>query len=398
MVPDPKQTTEIDEEEWKLAEEFFQQNPDATKFVRKSSATEEKRDKASEEFLKQKGKQQLSHSFIKVTDDKGVTRIVALEPNKVFLGEGGFGVVKKAYARDGRMLAVKIQVGEINADIQAENDLLIELGRGHGITQRILPYEIRQKFSSERIKHKTYMLEKFIPGTNLVLALEERKFSEGGACQVAYQCATLIKQLHDSNILHGDIAARNFMINDKNQVFLIDFGSALRISLDDTGRRSTPDMDISEVKPGGPFPGGFLIKPYLLKPYLNNPGIVRMDETFDVRCFANVLRELRVDIGQLEKRMWEFNPSKRPIMDDIVDAIREKLVQLGAEIPTIQSHQSVYPAKDTELPLETVKKLPEEHGPETRNLLSNAGVRIDTGVPETHMTEIEAPKHPSGAH
>ncbi len=54
-------------------------------------------------------------------------------------------------------------------------------------------------------------------------------------------CLDCVSKLHKSNILHGDLRAPNFIVQSKNNVFVIDFGRS-KIIEEDTKRELDAEM------------------------------------------------------------------------------------------------------------------------------------------------------------
>jgi serine/threonine protein kinase len=161
---------------------------------------------------------------------------------KQYLGEGGFGKVKVVQTEAGNNFAVKVESikktipekerAERNAAMQAEREILKELGKLHGIFER-------EKFDrkSKDWVTKEYSIMKLELGRDIFTNCLDptRKLvddKKDARYKIAIGCLDAIQALHDKGIVHRDIKPENFMMNEPDGVVMIvpiDFGLSRKL-------------------------------------------------------------------------------------------------------------------------------------------------------------------------
>jgi len=164
------------------------------------------------------------------SNDKEITIIDEKEYTKgKFLGKGRFDV----YEGENTLLNnQKIAIKEIPLTI-VFNDL-------EALIQEInmccvIPHPRVPKFFGITITHANVSL--------IMELIENAKTLSEKAAMVDYkqkidymvQLTSIIKDLHEKNIIHRDLKPLNVLVNDKNQVYLIDFGTSKFCSGSSTG-------------------------------------------------------------------------------------------------------------------------------------------------------------------
>lgn len=223
-MPDVERV-EIPESDWKTAEDYFADNPDATKL----SKYEDKLLPKSQRTKK------LSCSFIKSKDADGIERIYAIQDGNV-LGEGAHGKVKLAQSKEGNLFAVKIQ-RKNKASVENENKILELVGELVGYIYR-----------SE--KFKNYQVLPLYKGGDLFCNMTKTEDATGKKSLrhlpmpikliLGIRAAEAIKSSHSVGLIHCDIKPENLMLNFNLEgiklsdavyldVFLIDYGFAKKL-------------------------------------------------------------------------------------------------------------------------------------------------------------------------
>lgn len=322
-------------EQWALAEAFFQAHPNETKFSRVSSDKTKVSD-AQKAFFEEHGLDQIGHSFIRVG-----RQIVATEPD-VYLGKGGFGAAKRCWTKDNQQFAIKIKIGAPDASDVAEMKILEELGRYYGATQRTKkspePQRRRAKKRSSKkpedeIKH--YILQDLIPGINLQKFISGTELTDVSKHIIALQAALSIKYLHDNNIIHGDIAGRNIMINAAGQdinellsasVTAIDFGLSIKLA-ENQSLHVIRFEDLPGVNPGVAGAGGFF-----------HGDVVHVDKPLDIYMLGHNLFEKELGITSTfnGKSMQDEDKGKRPSIDEVISGLAEMLNKMQVDVSKIQ--------------------------------------------------------------
>ena len=86
---------------------------------------------------------------------------------------------------------------------------------------------------------RIFLVESYIPGTVYT--------SFDLMTQYASQCLDCVEALHKKWILHGDLRARNFII-DKNKVYIIDFGLSKILDLNDPESKELLDEEMNLIR------------------------------------------------------------------------------------------------------------------------------------------------------
>ena len=61
--------------------------------------------------------------------------------------------------------------------------------------------------------------------------------------EIKITCHQRVKQLHASNILHGDLRSQNFIVQEDGNVFLIDFGRSEILDKDSKSTKLDIEME-----------------------------------------------------------------------------------------------------------------------------------------------------------
>ena len=158
-----------------------------------------------------------------------------------FLGEGGFGMVYKAY------------------DPQLERDVALKIARPDTLhaTQRIQRF-LGEAKSAARLRHPNivpvydagqheqdyFIASAYIEGDTLEHAIEARRqFDRRKAVEIVQALAEALAYAHQQRIYHRDVKPANIMLDKENRPHLIDFGLAHRDDLP-----SSPDAGPKEAK------------------------------------------------------------------------------------------------------------------------------------------------------
>jgi serine/threonine protein kinase len=151
------------------------------------------------------------------------TEPVALGPYKLgaCIQSSSFSLVQRCLSPKGRKLIAKVyQQSETSTKIfKNEIDVL------RSFTTRSI---VRCLDSFESNGRYIVILED--GGENLFDFLSHTNLSEAKVRYLARQMFHAVKSVHDLRITHGDIKLENFVINSKDRIRLIDFGSAERIA------------------------------------------------------------------------------------------------------------------------------------------------------------------------
>lgn len=152
-----------------------------------------------------------------------------------YLGHGSMGSVRLGITQQGGRLALKIKLEEINIDDQIEYTILKTLGRAVALeTRPYQPPKNQWTHHWQPTHKKKYLLTQYLPGTELSHFLQQKSatLTARQKLQLALACAKEVAAIHAHKIVHADISARNFLIEentDKLSLHLIDFGLARQL-------------------------------------------------------------------------------------------------------------------------------------------------------------------------
>ncbi len=141
--------------------------------------------------------------------------------------------------------------------------------------------------------------------------IEEEGYDHATRFDIAGQVLGVMAHLHDEGLLHGDIHARNFVVDADSTVNLVDFGRAKR-----------RDLKKNEVVPKGG--AAHYIPPERIR-----------DDTFEVSEQDGTPRAEVFQVGVLLYGLFRGElPFQAPVWEDLVQAIREEEPAPLTETPT----------------------------------------------------------------
>lgn len=298
----------VDEKTWDLVEQQFLANPDLLKLDKKSS--------------------KLSHSFLKIGDD-----IFAVQTND-YLGEGNYGKVKLIMNRAGDQYAVKIE----GAGVEAENNAEKEIMRIVGYYIAEMNREYNKEFKGRHSEHKRYTVMLLLKGHELHdhlyfgQRLVKKQVDEPTRLLMAIKSAEAIQVLHDKRIVHCDIKPENFMMNvDGDQITIssFDFGFSIKLA---KGRVSVLD------KPKGT---DFYLAPEIEGPKYSDDEHALASYSFASDVFAlGKMFDYDLDISSLLppdliSGMTADNPSHRTMLPAVIDKLYAALALVSNKTPEI---------------------------------------------------------------
>ncbi|VDL87753.1 unnamed protein product, partial [Nippostrongylus brasiliensis] len=177
-------------------------------------------------------------------------------------GEGGFAKVYKVINEDGKTLALKFEVPPCPWEVYICNEVKMRLGKNHRFTLE----SIMEVTDAYIYTNGSILMNEYHPfGTLLDLT---NKLNDPGwyiILLIAVQIAKILRDVHATKIIHGDVKPDNFMILDrlnenietpecalsKPIVKLIDWGRAIDMRAlpgqKFTGRAGTQKFDCSEM-------------------------------------------------------------------------------------------------------------------------------------------------------
>jgi len=146
------------------------------------------------------------------------------------LGEGGMGVVHKAWHKEtGRVVALK----ELLPNRLLDDHCMAVFRREISVTESLRhPNVVR--FYETFVKHRRpYLVTEFLPGGNLQQALRgrERALSPAEACPIALNVLDGLAAAHEGGFVHRDIKPENVLFDARGIAKLSDMGLAKSFEL-----------------------------------------------------------------------------------------------------------------------------------------------------------------------
>lgn len=259
--------------------------------------------------IKQADYPQLKHNFLfcgSLEKDEPICFVIG----KV-LGQGGGGLVSFLKSRDGKPAVMKdhsamkeqITIHEIEFDCLKKMGMLIK----------------GMHYPSDSIS-----VMKYVPGETLHNYVRERKllglftiyksFKEEKKIKLSLALVTALKNVLDNDIVHGDIAPQNILIQEDGygqfSATIIDFGLS--------HMKQDPILDFK------PYISPYYGPPELRQAHsLHNEGDAQVypySDKSDIYSLGIILKDLGV-ASSLIKRMTDDDPEKRPDINEVLDIL-----------------------------------------------------------------------------
>jgi serine/threonine protein kinase len=252
---------------------------------------------------------------------------------KIKVGEGGFGEVFLGFWH-GKKIAVKKLTVKNSKFMDNLNKFINEIN----IISSLRHPNIVLYMGASIEKDNYYMITEYLPRGSLFdyIHRDRGKITEREQINIAYEIAVALKYLHSRNVIHCDLKSSNILIDDNWKIKIGDFGLSrfLKKELEgNSGRIGTPHWMAPEILKGKKyehsadiFSFGMIMWEILSLeiPYYGiNPYQV-ISLVADQRKIVQVPKEGHPEIRKLIKQCIEYDSSKRPKLDDIVE-ILEKL-------------------------------------------------------------------------
>lgn len=151
---------------------------------------------------------------------------------KELLGQGGMGVVYKAYDRKlDRLVALKVIDERLASNTRFIERFLYEASNAACLEHPniITVYDVGDE------TERKYIAMRYIEGRTLKDEIDEHgivSFEKG--VDMVEQAAAALDYAHKTGVIHRDVKPSNFMLDKDDRVFLADFGIAKEISSPDS--------------------------------------------------------------------------------------------------------------------------------------------------------------------
>jgi serine/threonine protein kinase len=160
------------------------------------------------------------------------------------LGFGGMGLVMKASAPDGSLVALKIIKSE-----HINNQSLLDRFQQEMQISSILHHQNVAEILGWGVDNagRNYFAMEFVDGSNLRVLLKQNAIDLNKALDVFTQLCDGLKYAHSQNIIHRDIKPENIIMTSNGMLKIVDFGIA---RIDDDKNMS---MTMTNVVMGSPI-------------------------------------------------------------------------------------------------------------------------------------------------
>jgi len=185
-------------------------------------------------------------------------------------------------------------------------------------------------------KMNYYMITEYLPKGSLFdyIHRDRGKINEREQINIAYEISVALKYLHSRNVVHCDLKSSNILIDDNWKIKIGDFGLSRFFSLEDTeeskGRIGTPHWMAPEVLKGGKyehcadiFSFGMILWEILSLeiPYYGIDPYQVISIVAEQKRIVQVPEKGNIIIRKLIERCLDYDSSKRPQLDEIVDIL-----------------------------------------------------------------------------
>ena len=173
----------------------------------------------------------------------GHYRIVGL------LGAGGMGMVYEAEDADlGRRVAIKV----LSASLQDDQPMLERFKREARAASALNHPGICTVYAIEQHDGRPFIVMELIKGSTLAEKMGRQPFEVRQLLDYGIQIADALESAHSKGIAHRDLKPANFMINDRGQLKILDFGLA-KVEQAASEKGGEVSQLVTEIPRGGPL-------------------------------------------------------------------------------------------------------------------------------------------------
>eukprot|EP00005_Dracoamoeba_jomungandri_P010355 CAMPEP_0174275250 /NCGR_PEP_ID=MMETSP0439-20130205/59722_1 /TAXON_ID=0 /ORGANISM="Stereomyxa ramosa, Strain Chinc5" /LENGTH=905 /DNA_ID=CAMNT_0015367335 /DNA_START=912 /DNA_END=3629 /DNA_ORIENTATION=- len=255
------------------------------------------------------------------------------------LGQGAFGVVKKAEWRRVEVAVKEIKLGSALVeesdglqDLLEEAKMMSKAGK-HPNVLAIMGIVHDEK--------RVALVTEFCAGGSLESMLQSNKdISDVAKLRMAVGAATGLLHLHQNGIVHRDIAARNMLLNETGRVLVSDFGLARTKGLAEENKtestigpvrymapESIVDRIYSEASDAFSF-GVLLWEIDTRKQPWRGVNVVNVITGVTIKGERLPLEMVKLTVfKQIMKKCWATNPEHRMIFDDIQQKLHREYLR-----------------------------------------------------------------------
>ena len=154
------------------------------------------------------------------------------------LGEGNFSSV---YLSTHILTKERVAIKVLEKSKIQNNSEKIRIEREINILKKLHHYNIINLYSTIENNSKTYIIQEYIPGKNLLEYIKVRKkLDEKESCEIFQQIIFCLEYIHKLNISHRDLKPENILLTKEKKIKLIDFGLSNIYNSNNNNLLSTP--------------------------------------------------------------------------------------------------------------------------------------------------------------
>ena len=154
------------------------------------------------------------------------------------LGEGNFSSV---YLSTHILTKERVAIKVLEKSKIQNNSEKIRIEREINILKKLHHYNIINLYSTIENNSKTYIIQEYIPGKNLLEYIKVRKkLDEKESCEIFQQIIFCLEYIHKLNISHRDLKPENILLTKEKKIKLIDFGLSNIYNTNNNNLLSTP--------------------------------------------------------------------------------------------------------------------------------------------------------------
>jgi serine/threonine protein kinase len=153
----------------------------------------------------------------------GLPEKIGRYPLRKVLGEGAFGVVYKCHDP---LLDREVAIKKLRPDALGSAKYVERFKREAQALAKMLHGNIVPVYEFGEEDGAFFIVSAFIPGQSLADAIPENGLDAHRAVRLVIQLLEALAYAHDRGVMHRDVKPGNAMLDDKDTLFLMDFGLA----------------------------------------------------------------------------------------------------------------------------------------------------------------------------
>ena len=234
------------------------------------------------------------------------------------IGQGGFGVVYRAYdARLQRQVAIKLLREEPASFPDTANPLTPKTARERFVeeAQTLVKLDVDgvvRIYDFGDYNGRPYLVMQYMPGGTLAEKIRGAPLSLEDTAVILNRLCTTLDKIHQRQTIHRDLKPLNVLFNAEGEAYLSDFGIARLVE----NSRSTAGIGTPRYM----APEQFMDEKPTIQTDIYQMGVILFEmltgkTPFDASTSAAVIQKV---LNQPTPSVSEINPTLDPAIDDII--------------------------------------------------------------------------------